>query len=245
MFSKSKVLYLPIMIILAHLCVLEVALAVPVRTQDLCEAENGTWVEDGSDCAPCAPCRTVDSTIRQETDVSCNADCRPTCLCPEGSLWYRNRCTPVEEVTLCIEDQEIVCVELGGQWETCGSACEEEICARADGDLQIESSGVCLDVCVETCICPNQVWNGSACVAYEDYYPSCEDINGEETTGGGTAGVETAGGQTANEMNENEGNGVIVEESSCQQLNSRASLWFFMLGFLLLNAYRRLLTKQA
>ena len=244
MFSKSKVLYLPILIILAHLFVLQSALAVPLRSQDVCEMENGTWVEDGSDCAPCAPCRTVDSTIRQETNVSCSADCRPTCLCPEGSLWYQYRCIPIEEVTLCIEDQETACGEVGGEWETCGSDCIEDICATADGDLQIESTGICNDVCVETCICPNQVWNGITCVDYQDFYPACEESAGGETTGGETAGGQTAGETASGEMNQSE-DGVIVEESSCQQLNSKASLWFFMLGFLLLNAYRRFPTKQA
>ncbi len=258
MFSKSKVLYLPIMIILAHLFVLQSALAVPVRTQDLCEAENGTWVEDGSACAPCSQCRTVESTIREETSVSCNADCRPTCLCPEGSLWYRNRCTPVEEVTLCIEDQEIACGEEGGEWDTCRSDCNEEICATTDGDLQVETTGECTTGCLVTCICPNQVWNGSTCVDYQDFYPACEESAGEETTGGETTGGETTGGETvggetaggqtagetaSGEMNENEDNGVIIEESSCEQLNSKASLWLFMLGFLLLNAYRRFAVK--
>ena len=247
MFNKTKVLYLPIMIILAHLYVLQAALAVPVRTQDLCEAENGTWVEDGSACAPCSQCRTVDSTIREETGVSCNADCRPTCLCPEGSLWYGNRCLPEEELPLCYGDQVIVCEQLGGRWETCGSECEEEICVTADGDLQIDSIGVCLDVCTITCICPNQVWNGSACVDYGEIYPSCEETAGGETAGGDTAGGETAGGETTggetttDEMSEN---GVIVEDSSCEQLNSKASLWFIVLGFLLLNTYRRFAVKQ-
>ena len=244
MFNKTKVLYLPIMIIMAHLFVLQSALAVPVRQQDLCENENGTWVEDGSECAPCALCRTVDSTIREGTGVSCNADCRPTCLCPEGSLWYGNRCLPEEEVTLCIEDQEIACGEQGGEWETCGSDCENEICVTVDGDLQVEATGRCTSGCVRTCLCPNQVWNGSACVTYEEIYPSCEETAGGEMVAGETAGgemVATGGETTSDEMSEN---GVIVEESSCEQLNSKASLWLFMLGFLLLNTYRRFAVKQ-
>ena len=266
MYQLINTLSMASVMILCHLFALQAPLAVPVRDQDVCESANGVWVEDGSTCAPCSQCRTLDSMVREETEVACTADCRATCLCPEGSYWYRNSCVLLEEITLCIEDQEIACGDAGGQWETCGSACDHQNCTTADGALDIFEEGPCADVCVETCLCPNQVWNGQACVDYEEVYPSCDELNGEETTGGGTTGGEVVGGETTGGevaggeatggeivggeatggemMSNDEDNGEIVEESSCQQANSNASLWFFGLGLLLLNVYRRFSMKR-
>ena len=208
-------------ILLVQLFTLEDSMSAPLTEEDACGISNGTWVTDGSACAPCLECRTLEGTLREENGTSCDLMCQPTCICPEGTIWYNYDCKALEDISLCSEDREMACTQAGGTWNTCGSSCGPTICVNADGSLQTEMNhdeAGCTAVCFETCDCPDQAWNGTACVDYADFYTACEESDNEMTT---------------------------AEEDSCQQVQSRTSFLFMALALLFFGLYRRFSFAQA
>jgi len=70
----------------------------------------------------------------------------------------------VEEVEEVIEIGEVVCEEVGGAWNDCGSACRGAV----DEEL-------CIELCVEYCECESdqQCPSGSACIDIIDEVGVC------------------------------------------------------------------------